>query len=119
MRKVALLRQKAIVTDRIHDEDAAGQPSPERADAPECEIVWSDVTRLWAMFAVQGPGSVELLPPLVDVDLAKALHSFHYKVPVLKAEPGVTAARLRLMDAARSRLAEGLAVLGISAPERM
>jgi aminomethyltransferase len=43
---------------------------PERADAPECEIVWSDVTRLWAMFAVQGPGSVELLQPLVDVDLA-------------------------------------------------
>jgi len=53
------------------------------------------------------------------LDLAKALHSFHYKVPVLKAEPAVTAARLRLMDAARARLAEGLAVLGIAAPEQM
>ncbi len=34
------------------------------------EIVWSDVTRLWAMFAIQGPRSLELLQPLVDVDLA-------------------------------------------------
>ncbi len=33
------------------------------------EIVWSDVTRLWAMFALQGPRSLELLQPLVDVDL--------------------------------------------------
>jgi aminomethyltransferase len=34
------------------------------------EIVWSDVTRLWAMFAIQGPRSLELLQPLLDVDLA-------------------------------------------------
>jgi aminomethyltransferase len=34
------------------------------------EIVWSDVTRLWAMFALQGPRALELLQPLVDVDLA-------------------------------------------------
>jgi aminomethyltransferase len=43
--------------------------SQERADRPGEEIVWADVTRLWAMFAVQGPRSVELLQPLVDVDL--------------------------------------------------
>ncbi len=41
----------------------------DRAEAPGEEIVWSDVTRLWAMFAIQGPRSVELLQPLVDVDL--------------------------------------------------
>jgi aminomethyltransferase len=41
----------------------------ERAHRPGEEVVWSDVTRLWAMFAVQGPRSVELLQPLVDVDL--------------------------------------------------
>jgi aminomethyltransferase len=39
------------------------------AEAPGREVVWSDVTRLWAMFAIQGPRSVELLQPLVDVDL--------------------------------------------------
>lgn len=42
----------------------------ERAEAYGQEIVWSDVTRLWAMFAIQGPRSVDLLQPLVDVDLA-------------------------------------------------
>ena len=42
---------------------------PERADVPGQEVVWNDVTRLWAMFAIQGPRSVELLQPLLDVDL--------------------------------------------------
>ena len=41
----------------------------ELAEVRGQEIVWSDVTRLWAMFAIQGPRSVELLQPLVDVDL--------------------------------------------------
>jgi len=41
----------------------------ERAERPGEEVVWSDVTRLWAMFAIQGPRSVELLQPLVDVGL--------------------------------------------------
>jgi aminomethyltransferase len=41
----------------------------ERAERPGQEIVWNDVSRLWAMFAIQGPRSIELLQPLVDVDL--------------------------------------------------
>jgi aminomethyltransferase len=40
-----------------------------RADQPGQEILWNDVSRLWAMFAIQGPRSVEMLQPLVDVDL--------------------------------------------------
>lgn len=44
--------------------------SPERANQPGREVLFSDVTMLWAMFAIQGPRSVELLQPLVDVDLA-------------------------------------------------
>ena len=47
---------------------------PERAEAPGEEVIFTDVTRLWAMFAIQGPRSVELLQPLVDVDL----HSMRY-----------------------------------------
>ena len=42
---------------------------PERMERPGAEIIWADVSRLWAMFAVQGPRSIELLQPLVDVDL--------------------------------------------------
>jgi aminomethyltransferase len=40
-----------------------------RAEQPGQEILWNDVSRLWAMFAIQGPRSVELLQPLVDIDL--------------------------------------------------
>ena len=42
---------------------------PERAEAPGEEIVFTDVSRLWAMLAIQGPRSVEILQPLIDVDL--------------------------------------------------
>ena len=41
-----------------------------RADRPGHEVIVTDVTKLWAMFAVQGPRSVELLQPLIDADLA-------------------------------------------------
>ncbi len=42
---------------------------PERAEAVGHEVLWADLTRLWAMFAIQGPRSVELLQPLIDEDL--------------------------------------------------
>ena len=42
----------------------------ERAEAPGREVLFSDVTRLWAMFAIQGPRALELLQPLIDEDLA-------------------------------------------------
>jgi len=41
----------------------------ELAEAPGREVIWTDVTRLWAMFAIQGPRSLELLQSLVDADL--------------------------------------------------
>jgi aminomethyltransferase len=44
--------------------------SHERANRPNQEIVFSDVSSLWAMFAIQGPRSLELLQPFVDADLA-------------------------------------------------
>jgi len=56
---------------------------PERAEAPGQEVVWSDVTRLWAMFAIQGPRSVELLQPLVDVDLASMRYYNGAQVQIL------------------------------------
>jgi aminomethyltransferase len=41
-----------------------------RAEAPGREVLWTDVTRLWAMLAIQGPRSLDALQPLLDVDLA-------------------------------------------------
>jgi aminomethyltransferase len=46
----------------------------ERAERPGQEVIWADVSRLWAMIAIQGPKSVELLQPLIDEDL----HSMRY-----------------------------------------
>jgi aminomethyltransferase len=42
---------------------------PERANRPGAEIVFTDISRLWAMIAIQGPRSVELLQPIIDADL--------------------------------------------------
>jgi len=55
----------------------------ERREAYGQEIVWSDVTRLWAMFAIQGPRSVELLQPLVDADLASMRYYNGAEVAIL------------------------------------
>jgi len=42
---------------------------PERAEAPGQEVLFTDVTRLWAMLAIQGPRAIDLLQPLIDADL--------------------------------------------------
>ncbi len=52
-------------------------------------------------------------------ELARAFNDFYNQCPVLKAEPGVRAARLRLVEAARQAIANSLAMLGIAAPEVM
>lgn len=43
--------------------------SKERAERSGEEVIWNDISRLWAMIAIQGPRSVELLQPMIDVDL--------------------------------------------------
>jgi len=55
-------RQKIVDWVRAH-------LTPERANSPGQEVICTDVTRLWAMFAIQGPRAMELVQPLVDVDL--------------------------------------------------
>ncbi|MBN2477053.1 MAG: glycine cleavage system aminomethyltransferase GcvT [Pirellulales bacterium] len=41
----------------------------ELAQFPGQEVAYWDVTRLWAMIAIQGPRSLDLLRPFVDADL--------------------------------------------------
>ncbi len=41
----------------------------ERAEVPGREVIFTDLSRLWAMFAIQGPKSVEVMQPLVNIDL--------------------------------------------------
>ncbi len=51
--------------------------------------------------------------------IAKAFTDFYAQCPVLKAEPGVRAFRLRLVAAARQAIANCLYLLGIEAPQVM
>jgi aminomethyltransferase len=55
----------------------------ERAEAPGAEVLFSDLTRLWAMFAIQGPRSIELLQPFIDVDLASMKYYHGAQVRIL------------------------------------
>jgi arginyl-tRNA synthetase len=52
-------------------------------------------------------------------ELSRAFSDFYNACPVLKAEPKVRAARLRLVAAARQTIAIALNLLGIEAPEVM
>ena len=64
----------------------------------------------------------ELAPHLVAFylrELAGEFHSYYNAVRVLVPESGTRLARLALSAAVRQVLANGLAVLGVSAPERM
>jgi arginyl-tRNA synthetase len=66
--------------------------------------------------------AAELAPHLVAFylrELAGEFHSYYNAVRVLVPENDVRLARLALSAAVRQVLANGLAVLGVSAPERM
>ncbi len=53
------------------------------------------------------------------VDLAGCFHRFYTACRIKGEEPGLLGARLMLTDAARSVLKNGLALLGVDAPEQM
>jgi arginyl-tRNA synthetase len=52
-------------------------------------------------------------------DLSRAYNSFYAECPVGSAEEPVRSSRLKLSRATANILKEGLALLGIEAPERM
>jgi arginyl-tRNA synthetase len=52
-------------------------------------------------------------------ETARAFNDFYNQCPVLKAEPEVRAARLRLVAASRQTLANLLRLMGITPPEVM
>lgn len=52
-------------------------------------------------------------------ELARAFNDFYNQCPVLKAEPDVRTARIRLVVASRQAIANALRLLGITAPDVM
>jgi arginyl-tRNA synthetase len=53
------------------------------------------------------------------LDTARAFHAFYTECRVLGEEPALTQARLLLIRATRTVLRNTLALIGVSAPERM
>lgn len=53
------------------------------------------------------------------MELASAFHSYYNKHKVLTEDDALSAARLRLVASVRATIKTGLALLGVSAPERM
>ncbi len=53
------------------------------------------------------------------IDVAREFNRFYHNCPVLSSEPGIQQARLLLISSTRQVLANGLALLGITAPEEM
>ncbi|HVP15496.1 MAG TPA: arginine--tRNA ligase [Terriglobales bacterium] len=57
--------------------------------------------------------------PVYLVETAAELHRFHHDLRVVSPDPALSRSRLRLMAAARVVFANGLALMGVTAPERM
>ncbi len=53
------------------------------------------------------------------MDLASVFHSFYNECRVISDDAALTAARLALVDAAKTVIANALQIMGIAAPERM
>lgn len=57
--------------------------------------------------------------PHYAMELSTAFHNFYERCRVITGDPAVTAARLKLVEAARIVLAKTLHLMGMAAPERM
>lgn len=57
--------------------------------------------------------------PAYLIDLASSFHSFYQKVRVITGDESLTKARLFLVKAVKLIMADGLYLLGVSAPEKM
>ena len=78
--------------------------------------------RLAEFPALVSQAALDLSPHLVAFwlrDCAADFHGWYNAERVLVDEPALKQARLRLADATRQVIANGLALLGVSAPERM
>ena len=102
--------------------DAVGKEPAEQTLA-----LGSPSEKVLALHILQYPNAVaragELCKPSVLADylyqLCQLYSSFYQSSPVLKAEPAVRDARIRLCDAVSKTLRGGLTLLGIPTPERL
>ena len=76
------------IVDWVHGPFAAASGPRPRAR----KSIFTDVSRLWAMLAIQGPRASEILQPLVDVDLGSMRYYRGGLVQILHPPPSGRAA---------------------------
>ncbi|WP_136688767.1 arginine--tRNA ligase [Halorhabdus amylolytica] len=108
----------------IEEGRGAGQEVPDAVDADALTTAAErDLLREIARFpAVIEQAADELRPHVVATytrDLAEAFNVFYRECPVLDADGETRPARLALVAAARTTIANSLDVLGVAAPESM
>ena len=106
-------REAGFDTERLNGADTALLTMKEEADLIKAILDYFDVIE----------GAARSLEPhrltFYLVELVGKFHSYYNKARVLGNEPGLTTARLVLLDALRQVIASGLMVLGVSIPDRM
>ncbi len=116
-------RCRSILRKAAEDTTALPDLSPEQAAAllthPSEQAVVKHIAKLPQV--VREAADRYATPLVADwcYEMARALSAFYRDCPVLKAEPELRAARLLLVASTAQSLKNGLALLGINAPERM
>jgi len=110
----------------VAEAEAAGHPVPEGGDIDVALLedpAARDLLRTVARFPAVIEEAAESLEPHVVAtytrDVAEAFNAFYRECPVLDADPDVRPARLALVVAARTTVANALGVLGVEAPDSM
>ena len=109
----SMLLQSGLTVARIHAADGLC------LTAPTEQVL---LKRLAEFPSLIGQAARELSPHLMAFwlrECASDFHAWYNAERVLVDDEALKAARLRLADATRQVIANGLAVLGVSAPERM
>lgn len=109
----SILLQAGIDTGRIHQADSTALTSPTEQTL---------LRRLAEFPGLVRQAASDLSPHLVAFwlrDCASDFHAWYNAERVLVDDEGLKLARLRLADATRQVIANGLQLLGVSAPERM
>ena len=113
----AYVRTNSLLKKHAHSLPAALTPAH---DLEEKEIELIQLISQWP--AVVQKSAEEYKTLFITnhaYELAKAFNEFYNSCPVLKAEPAVRDARLRLVAAAQNAIHNALSVLGIPVPEVM
>ncbi len=111
---------------RIFESAAEGGSMPDLS-SPQLELLGTaeelNIIRMLAAFPETVQGAADNFEPHRIAsylhDLAGELHAFYNKHRVLGEDKDLTAARLYLLDRVRQTIANALAMLGVTAPERM